>query len=372
MQGNREAGTTLKRIGLVPTIGHSFEAIFTDKNTFFSETQGKNPMCMVRDLLLEKGIELIDATQLSSTEKLDLILYFGNIDLQILSKFKDCVSVYFAFEPPAVDLTNDKSNLIRLRKYFDYIATWNDDLVNGEIFLKFNYSVDFFHSLCNNPFEEKKLLTNISGNKQSRHKDELYSKRLGVINHFETFPQSDFEFWGTGWEKENYKNYMGTAVSKVDVYQNYKFALCFENQKELNGYITEKIWDCFICSIVPIYWGAENILHYVPKSCFIDYRDFASVDEMKRCLKEITKEKYDEYIDHIKQFISSDSVDKFKPEAFADILAELAGRRKRVALAALDIAGLRLLKIQIRIHNSVQAQGYTGMLKRIIKRCMPR
>ena len=40
------------------------------------------------------------------------------------------------------------------------------------------------------------------------------------------------------------------------------------------GYMTEKIWDSFKAKTVPVYWGASNIEEYVPKNCFIDYRDF--------------------------------------------------------------------------------------------------
>lgn len=40
---------------------------------------------------------------------------------------------------------------------------------------------------------------------------------------------------------------------------NYKFSVCIENTFEKN-YISEKLYDCFICDVVPIYCGAPNIL----------------------------------------------------------------------------------------------------------------
>ena len=36
----------------------------------------------------------------------------------------------------------------------------------------------------------------------------------------------------------------------------------------VKGYITEKIFDSFFAGVVPIYWGAENITDYVPKSLY--------------------------------------------------------------------------------------------------------
>lgn len=355
-------------IGLVPTIGYSFEAMFNEKNIFFSEDQGKNPMHLVKSNLEDKGFVLKDVTKAESAAELDLVLHFGNFDLTMLSKFKDSVNIYFAFEPPAVDLTNDKDNLLRLKNYFDYIMTWNDDMIDREIFLKFNYSVDFFDYINSIPFEERKLLTNISSCKQSHHNDELYSKRLEVIDYFEALPQGDFEFWGVGWDKGKYRNYMGTAESKLDTYKNYKFAICFENQKNLNGYITEKIWDCFISKIIPIYWGAENIGQYVPKGCFIDFRDYKNIPELIAFLINMPEDEYLSYIKNIESFLNSDGIAAFKPVALADTIAGLGGKKKRVRITPAGIRNLKLFKIAMRIRNSVQAYGYGRALNRIINR----
>lgn len=354
-------------VGVVPAVGHSFEAMFIEKNTFFSESQGKNPMYIAKELLRSEGMILKDAAKADSTD-LDMVLYFSNIDLTMLSKFRNTVNVYFALEPPAVDVTNEADNLIRLKNYFDYIVTWNDDLVDGDIFLKFNYTVDFFDSLNSTPFKERKLLTNISGCKQSNHRNELYSKRLEVINYFETFSHKDFEFWGIGWDKEKYKTYKGTAVSKIDIYKNYRFAICFENQENLNGYITEKIWDCFISKIVPVYLGAENIEQYIPKECFIDFREYKNIPELIDFLVNMPEDAYLSYINNIERFLNSEAISAFKPEALAGTIAGLADKKKRVGINSLGIWNLKMLKITIRIRNSIQAYGYRGALKRTIRR----
>lgn len=34
-----------------------------------------------------------------------------------------------------------------------------------------------------------------------------------------------------------------------------KHYFCFENVRDLPGYITEKIFDCFFAEYIPIYWG---------------------------------------------------------------------------------------------------------------------
>lgn len=356
-----------KKVALVPTIGHSFKEMFIEKNTFFSSGQGKNPMYIIRETLKSVGIILVDATEIDITTNCEMVLYFGNIDIKSLMKFKNAINVYIAFEPPAVDTTNNKKNLKSLRRYFDYILTWDDDLVDGIRFLKFNYSVDIFnYSGVIIPYNRRKLITNISGNKQSRNKDELYSARVEVIEYFESLALENFDLYGTEWTNKHYKTYKGIAASKADVYSNYKFALCFENQKNLKGYITEKIWDCFISKTIPIYWGAENIEEYVPKACFIDYRDFSSIENMVSYLNKVSEEQFNEYIQNIEKFIESDSTFEFQPQAFANIIIRLLDRKKKISNSDYKMIFLRIIKNKMRIKNSMQRFGYLGVAKRLI------
>lgn len=353
--------------GLVPIVGHSFEEMFSGKNPFFSENQGKNPFCLLKDILEKEGIRLIDATKNEPSIKVAIVLYFGNIDTKILSKHKDAVNVYIALEPPAVDFAHERKSLLLLKKYFDYILTWNDELTDGKVFLKFNYPIDFFHYENSIPFDNKQFLTNVSGKKKSNHKDELYSKRLEIINYFEKNHQEDFEFWGTGWEDKKYKNYKGTAISKIEIYKNYKYAICFENQKGLKGYITEKIWDCFICKIVPVYLGAENIDQYIPKGCYIDYRNYESVESLIAFLKNISGEEYSSYINNIENLLKSDKINAFKPESFAGAIMDISNRYKRSQLNSFKIRSLKIITNRIKVKNYIQYYGYRGLIKKLIK-----
>ena len=56
---------------------------------------------------------------------------------------------------------------------------------------------------------------------------------------------------------------------------NYTFALCFENMA-MQGYVTEKIFDCFYAGTIPLYLGASDISELLPKEAFIDCRQFSS------------------------------------------------------------------------------------------------
>jgi len=45
--------------------------------------------------------------------------------------------------------------------------------------------------------------------------------------------------------------------NKIETISNYKFCICAENV-EYDGYVTEKIIDCFIAGTIPIYFGTSN------------------------------------------------------------------------------------------------------------------
>ena len=51
--------------------------------------------------------------------------------------------------------------------------------------------------------------------------------------------------------------------------QTAKFSFCYENAEGPDGYITEKILDCLIAGVVPIYWGPKNINHWINEDIFI-------------------------------------------------------------------------------------------------------
>jgi alpha(1,3/1,4) fucosyltransferase len=111
-----------------------------------------------------------------------------------------------------------------------------------------------------------------------------------------------------------------SSEEKISVLSNYRFCLCFENTPELKGYITEKIFSCFAAGSVPIYWGFENIERYIPKSCFIDYRDFQNPRTLYRYITMMTPERHEQYVEEIKRYLESDQAKMFSVEAFDDLM----------------------------------------------------
>ena len=222
----------------------------------------------------------------------------------------------FLWEPPTVypDL-----HLPEVLALFRRVYTWDDSLVDGVHCFKFYYPVlqGMIHDVW--PFSEKKLCTQVSSNKHSSHQNELYSQREGVIQFFESFPQEDFVFYGYGWEGAGYKNYGGVVEDKIRTIQRYRFNFCYENIKEIEGYVTEKIFDSFTAGCVPVYWGASNIDRYVPRECFIDRRDFASLEDLYLFLKNMSEYEYERYLVHIRKFLTSPEAQLFRREFFDEL-----------------------------------------------------
>ncbi len=125
---------------------------------------------------------------------------------------------------------------------------------------------------------------------------------------------------------KKYLSYRGTIEIKNEILKSYKFAICYENARDIPGYITEKIFDCFFAGCVPIYWGAPNITDFIPANTFIDRRKFKSYEELYKYIKAMPKAEYMRYIDAIEKFIKSDAIHLFSAEYFADkIAAEITG-----------------------------------------------
>ena len=220
--------------------------------------------------------------------------------------------ILFLWEPPIVQPEGYDP---KIQKQFGKIFTWNDDLVDNIQFFKFYYPV-LKPKIPNSPsFEVRKFCTLIASRLSSKHSNSLYEEREKIIRFFENKPE-DFALYGRFWEKRNFKNYKGPIPNKIEVLKNYKFCICYENTKNMKGYITEKIFDCFSSGTVPIYWGASNIEDYIPKESFIDRRQFLNDEDLYRFLKEISKEQYECYLSSAEDFIKSKKARLFSVDHF--------------------------------------------------------
>lgn len=234
---------------------------------------------------------------------------------------------------------------------FKKIFTYDDSIVDDDHFIKINYSFDLPRKIDIDLTKKNKLCTMIAGNKRVRHSQELYSKRIEVIKWFEANHPKDFDLYGMGWDEYHFGNklplrilnrfhilkkiaastfpsYRGIVERKKPILEKYKFAICYENVKDVPGYITEKIFDCFFSGCVPVYLGANNILKYIPKDCFIDKRDFETYEILYKYLVNMSDEKYLSYQKAIVNFLINKSSYIFSAEHFAKtILSNILAKK---------------------------------------------
>ncbi|NWE45762.1 glycosyltransferase family 10 domain-containing protein [Pseudomonas gingeri] len=231
-------------------------------------------------------------------------------------------------------------------KHFCKIFTWNDEYVDGVRYFKINFSHKFPKTISSASMKKEKLCTLIAGNKKVSHPLELYSERVNAINWFEKNHVDDFDLYGAGWDHYRFsgfkliralnrirpltkwlaprlRSYKGMVIKKKDVLERYKFAICYENARDIPGYITEKIFDCFFAGCVPVYWGANNVIEHIPAQCFIDRSKFSSYEELYDFMMRMTDGEYLEYLRNIERFLTSESSNQFRSEYFAKTVSKV-------------------------------------------------
>lgn len=218
-------------------------------------------------------------------------------------------------EPPSVmPLSHEK----KYHNYFDKIITWDDDLAacNSQKYVNIKIPQPKPRELVKVSFSNKKNIVIMAGNKKSKHINGLYNSRREIIDFLNT-NCDDFDLYGPGWDKEGLSCYRGFVTDKLSTLSKYKFCVCYENIRDLNGYITEKIFDCFFSGCVPIYMGAKNIKDYIPEGAFIDATRFKSPRELYDYIISVDEKRYNMYLDSAMQFINSDKFESvFSVESY--------------------------------------------------------
>lgn len=311
--------------------------VFEDRHlgNFLGVDTGKSCVQVLRDELLAKGYRLrtIDRGELDDAAAIlffDGSKSFGNPFFREMYQ-EVCQGEYYLqrcrnrksgtplililLEPPFVMPENYDPDLHRS---FDYVFTYCDDLVDHRKYFKYFYSQpEKMENPYRKSFSEKKLWSLVASNKDSATANELYSERRRAIDFFERFHPLQSEFYGKGWEGSGYKTYKGEIGNKLETLAAYKFCICYENGI-LNGYITEKIFDCFFAGCIPVYLGAPNITAYVPEGTFIDRRRFEGYDSLYEYLEGMGEEEYNVYLLKIEEFLASEKYKEFTHKSFAE------------------------------------------------------
>lgn len=294
------------------------------------------PYALLRDRFYAAGIQIDTADQVSEALAFEL-----HQDVQRGGASKKYL---LTFETEFVKRENwNPTEWINYCKVF----TWNDELVDGDRFVKINFPNPIIIHPVDGFLLRDRFCCLIASNKTLQDKDDriLLSERVASIRWFEKHAVLDFDLYGVGWDVpvprrgligrlehrflrvatrflslRPFPSYRGRLEHKRDVLKRTRFAICYENVRDLPGYITEKIFDCFFSGCVPVYWGASNITDHIPADCFIDRRKFRDTGAVYEFLKAMTEDEFKGYQQRIATFLRSSAAYPFSSEYFAETI----------------------------------------------------
>ena len=308
---------------------------------------------IIQDWLAPFGLECNQKN--ISVSNLNLVKDINDLDLLIVSDFPGLKNqssllkkgmlckrkILIIEENPTVMPDTWKNSVHNL---FNYIFTSFDDIIDNKKYFKFNFpSISMHENLFpidkKVDFKDKKFSCMISWNKVYKKKSNTPLK-IKIIKWFESNHPDQFDLYGPNWDEKvfsytnpvmkyfnqsyfqifrkilgnNYSNWRGSVdpKNKKKLINQYKFIFVIENSSEYNGYITDKIFETFFSASIPIYLGPNNINNHIPDNCFINLRNFKNFDELYYFLNSIDVEKYNDYLENIKNFLNSEKCNIYK------------------------------------------------------------
>ncbi len=266
------------------------------------------PFFRLREALSAEGMIIRTADHLFTdrTQQMGDSAYIslGNIRNypKILSQTSAKLKAFVMMEPPVVapELYRE---LPALTQVFESVYLHNIngdgyslDNVNQARLKKFYWPLPFSEVLERywSRSERLRKIVMINGNHKPRAtKGEQYSTRMEALAALTPFDAIDLygRDWEKWWSRESlwrpyWRNrtalmsvYRGPCVSKYEILSQYDFCLCFENIA-MNGYISEKIFDCLYAGTIPLYLGAPDVDGYLPREIFVDCSKYRTWSEM--------------------------------------------------------------------------------------------
>jgi hypothetical protein len=334
------------------------------------------PFRHVRDWFTERGVPVHTADRLMrgrAAGRVNILVSFGSRRLSAhLGQRPDVIlSAFFAFEPPVVDPALYRA-LARISRQFKRTFCQ----MNAETIRPLTHrtvAVESFHA----PYPRDDVRDDL-WSRSSRHRlvmingnilpalkwRELYTERRRAIAYFAD--HGGLDLYGRGWDAPPFDRrtntlprfvqrvlragqagwqrlrpvpwqqsmrrvYRGVSASKLVTLASYTFCICFENAS-FEGYVSEKLFDCFVAGTVPIYLGAPNIRDVVSPRAFIDMRQFTGYDDLGRYLESLSPSAIDEFREAGRAFLRSPSCTPFRMATFTQRLARIVEEDAGVSL----------------------------------------
>lgn len=314
------------------------DCLFDTSNPVLNRDDSLLPYAHVREAFNALGIEVHTADFLPKTLGEGCCDYYS---LGVLENFRALLAredvrrrAFVIFEPPVVEPRLYKA-LPELTAAFERVYVHN---IHGDGYSLKGVDVSrlrklYWPQLRRDVIEEywanrERLhrIVVINGNHiPKRVPNELYSKRIEAMATLAKTGEVDL--YGRGWTRwwsrasmwwPYWKHrsalmsiYKGACASKYEVLGRYQFSLCFENMV-MQGYVTEKIFDCFYSGVIPLYLGASDIQDLIPEETYIDCRKFSTWDAMLRHVQGITESEINKMRDRGRAFVQGKDSIKYR------------------------------------------------------------
>lgn len=288
------------------------------------------PAIRLREECKVRGISVITADCLKDEHLEHQIIYLAMgkpIRIHDIKQRYPHVKAHWALMEPPIVLPGLYSAIPEYQSYFDkiYIHNTRGDGyslkgVDRSKLHTYQWPQPFNHILFPDWEKNQRLckIIVVNGHHKPRQRQgELYSARLEDMASLAKHHCIDL--YGRGWRYLSrsslwwpfIKNatavmplYRGPLDSKFETMSQYDFALCYENMS-MEGYITEKIFDCFYAGTIPIYLGSPKISDTIPTNTFISRNDFKSTDELWDFCKKLTVTQKQDYRMAAKAYLES-------------------------------------------------------------------
>jgi hypothetical protein len=174
---------------------------------------------------------------------------------------------------------------LRYQQLFGRIYTYNSTDIDGETVKYFPIPLWVGEEDCIPTGDRSKLLcsvvTNCLQDREPRGRVTARLKALGM---------DVYGRYNIPLDVPNENRYK----TKIKAMSNYIFAFSCENQLDL-GHITEKLFDSIAAGCIPVYLGPLDTFKFIPKECYIDYRDFWSEMDLIHHLRNMSGEEIKKY-----------------------------------------------------------------------------
>jgi hypothetical protein len=147
--------------------------------------------------------------------------------------------------------------------------------------------------------------------------------------------RQEIDVFGPGWDnlenlpsrwKERVRRvsgvFRGSCENKRETVRRYRFGIAYENTA-WPGYVTEKIVDCFVAGIVPVYLGAPDILEHVPADSFLDATRYASSADLADRMRSMPVPEAMAMLAAGREYLKSPAGTRHSFEGFADWIVGL-------------------------------------------------